>query len=449
MSIEAKKPIAILGGGIAGLTAANFLKRHNVPFVLYEAGKKIAGLATSFKDAEGFSYDFGAHFITNRLADAIDVSSECRLVKHYGEAVWLRGKSYNYPFGLIKIPRMTLSWVKDHIKSLRNRQPPNSAAEWFRRRYGPVLADEIALPLLEAWSGAPAEDLSASLADGLFGGSIAKTLYLKTAGKLTGRAVACGYNREKPETPNVWHVYPNGGVSTLCEKLAEGLTDSIKLESPVEAILVENEKVVAVQVKGEIQEVSAVISTAPANILAKLVKGTAALEAAAHFRYRPMVFINMRFEGRGLLPDTVMWFPEKEFPFFRLTEATISMPWLAPEGKTIITVDIGCEKNDAIWAMDEQKLAEFCLEHLAAVIPDVKKRFLGSNVIRTPIAYPIFLNEYEKERQNFDQSTNIENLLSVGRNGEFSHMFMEDVYWRTLKKVQHLIESQSYANTNK
>jgi protoporphyrinogen oxidase len=39
-----------------------------VPFVLYEAGKKIAGLATSFKDAEGFSYDFGAHFITNRLA---------------------------------------------------------------------------------------------------------------------------------------------------------------------------------------------------------------------------------------------------------------------------------------------------------------------------------------------------------------------------------------------
>ena len=101
-----------------------------------------------------------------------------------------------------------------------------------------------------------------------------KTLFLKTAGKLTGRAVACGYNREKPETPNVWHVYPKGGVSTLCEKLAEGLEDSIKLESPVEAILVENEKVVAVRVKGEIQEVSAVISTAPANILSKLVKGT-------------------------------------------------------------------------------------------------------------------------------------------------------------------------------
>ena len=438
--MQTKKPIAIIGAGIAGLTAANFLHRNNVPFILYESGKKIAGFATSFKDAEGFSYDFGAHFITNRLAKAIGVD-DCRMVKYYGESVWLNGKTYNYPFGLVIIPRMTFSWLRGQIKGFGKKQKPASAADWFRKRFGVSLADEIALPLLEAWSGAPAEKLSPELADGLFGGSTAKTLYLKAASKIRGRAIACGYNREKPETANVWHVYPERGVSALCEKLAEGFHDSIKLESPVEAIIVENEKAVAVQVKGELQEVSAVISTAPANILSKLVKGTNALKSISHFRYRPMVFVNMRFEGRKLLPDTVMWFPEKQFPFFRLTEATISMPWLAPEGKTIITVDIGCEKDDEIWAMDEEKLGQYCLEHLTAIIPDAKKRFLGSNVLRTPVAYPIYLNEYEKERQDFEQSTNIENLLSVGRNGEFSHMFMEDVYWRTQKKVQKLIET--------
>ena len=144
--MKTKKPIAIIGAGIAGLTAANFLRRNNIPFILYEAGKKIAGLATSFKDAEGFSYDFGAHFITNRLAEAIGVSSECRLVKHYGEAVWLKGKTYNYPFGLVRIPRMTLSWLTGQIKSIQ-RQVPDSAAEWFHKRYGSALADEVAVPL--------------------------------------------------------------------------------------------------------------------------------------------------------------------------------------------------------------------------------------------------------------------------------------------------------------
>ena len=435
------KPIAIIGAGLAGLTAANYLHRRGAEFVLYEAGKRIAGLAASFKDEEGFSYDFGAHFITNRLASAIGVSADCLTVKHYGEAVWLRGKTYNYPFGLIKIPRMTLSGIASKIKSLNNGHAPESAAEWFRKRYGTSLADEVALPLIEAWSGASAEDLSPAVGESL-PGSIGKTLYLKAASRLSGRAVAVGYNREMPEKASVYHVYPKKGVSTLCEKLAEGIEDKIKLESPVEEILVENEKVVAVRAKGETTEVSAVISTAPVNILAKLVKGTDKLQSFAQFRYRPMIFVNLKFKGRGLLPDTVLWLPEKEFPFFRLTEATLSMPWLAPEGKTIITADIGCQKDDEFWSMDEDKLTELCLEHLTKIISAAKGNFLGANVIKTPIAYPVFLKEYEQERQMFEKSTGIENLLSVGRNGEFAHIFMEDVYWRTLKKVRGLLESK-------
>lgn len=433
-----EKPIAIIGAGLAGLTAANYLHARGVPFVLYEAGKKIAGLAASFKDEEGFSYDFGAHFITNRLADAVGVGDECLTVKHYGEAVYLGGKLFSYPFGLVKVPRMTMSAIKTKLSG--NGHKPASAAEWFRKSYGSALADEVALPLIEAWSGAGAEDLSAAVGESL-PGSIAKTLYLKAASKVTGRAVACGYNREMPETAGVYHVYPEKGVSTLCEKLAVGFEDRIKLETPVEEIIVENERVVAVKAKGEIQEVSAAVSTAPANILAKLVTGTDALEAFKAFRYRPMIFVNMKFDGRGLLPDTVLWFPEKEFLFFRLTEATHSMPWLAPEGKTMITVDIGCEKGDEFWDMPEDKMIELCLEDLSRVVPGIREKFLGAKILKTPIAYPVYLNEYEDARKAFEISTNVDNLLSIGRNGEFSHIFMEDVYWRTRKKVGALVDS--------
>lgn len=442
-NMSSKKPVAIIGAGIAGLTAANYLKEQNVPFVLYEAGKKIAGLASSFKDADGFSNDFGAHFVTNRLANAIGVGSDCLVVKHYGEAVWLNGKSYNYPFGLAQIPRMSLSFIKTKIHSLTNGKKPESAAEWFSNQYGTALAREVALPLLEAWSGAPAEELSASVGESL-PGSILNTIYLKMASRITGRAVSCGYNREMPEKPSVWHVYPKGGVSLLCKKLAEGIEDSLRLESPVSEIVVKDEKVTAIKSKDETLEVAAVISTAPANILSRLVSGTHALDGIAQFRFRPMIFVNLRLQGRKLLPDTVLWFPEKEYPFFRITEVTRSMPWLAPEGKSIITVDIGCQKEDKFWTMDEDELTELCLKNLESVVPDIRDRFIGKTVLRTPIAYPVFLNEYEAERQKFERSTNIKNLISIGRNGEFAHRFMEDVYWRTRKKVAALIQSEDF-----
>lgn len=433
---QGAKPVAIIGAGLAGLTAADYLREHNVPFVLFEAGKKIAGLATSFKDEEGFTYDFGAHFVTNRLAAAIGVGDECLTVKHYGERVWLDGKTYSYPFGLLAVPRMTLSGIK--TKLTRHREQPRSAADWFRNAFGSVLADEVALPLIEAWSGARATDLSAAVGESL-PGSIAKTLYLKAASIVTRRAVACGYSRELSESAGVYHVYPKAGVATLCEKLAAGLNGQLKLESPVDEVIVANDRVTAVKSNGELHEVSGVISTAPANILAKLVKGTNALDKIANFRFRPMIFVNLKLKGRGLLPDTVLWFPEDKFPFFRLTEATLSMPWLAPEGNTMITVDIGAEKSDATWSMPDDELAEFCLNSLTEIVPDVRERYLGHNILKTGISYPVFLKEYEQTRKEFERSTNIPNLLSIGRNGEFSHIFMEDVYFRTRKKVAELV----------
>ena len=217
-----------------------------------------------------------------------------------------------------------------------------------------------------------------------------------------------------PENAQVWHVYPEGGLSRLCEALAAEVRDSIRLESPVTNILVENERVVGVRVHEQQHEVSAVITTAPCHILSRLVEGTTALAPLAELRYRPMVFVNLRLEGRGLLKDTVVWVPEREFPFFRLTETPLSMPWLVPDGKTQITVDIGCEVGDALWTMDEERLAELCLERLRPLVPDIRSRYLGSCVLRTPCAYPVFLKKYEVLRKQLGSSLGVEGLVPGG-----------------------------------
>jgi protoporphyrinogen oxidase len=412
------------------LTAAAELRRQGLPVVVFEAGKSIAGMASSFKDAEGFCWDFGAHFVTNRLAAALGAGAFCRTVRYYGETVFTRGKMYSYPFGLVASPRYALSAVAARL----NRDPIRSGADWFRHAYGRVLAEEIAIPLTEAWSGAPATDLSPAVGQKL-GTGVLRSLYLRAASGITHRAVSNGYSQEMPENPNVYHVYPEGGVARLVERLATLLGNIVQVESPVERILVDENEVAAVRVHGREIPVSAVISTAPVHILPRLLSGTSALDHMAAFRYRPMIFVNMRFEGRELLPDTVLWVPDRRLPFFRLTETPLSMPWLAPESKTIITVDIGCEIGDEYWKMAENELAARCLDGMDEIIPGIRRKYLeGSRVLRTPIAHPLFLLKYEQDRLRFAASTGVKGLYSLGRNGEFAHLLMEDVYWRTLRK---------------
>ncbi len=435
---HAREPVAIVGGGLAGLTAATYLRRHGIPVRVYEAGKQLAGLARSERDADGFTYDCGAHFITNRLAAAVGLSAACRHMPRYGETVWHRGRGYSYPFGLMRSVRYVASAVAAKVGGLFARKPV-TAADHYRRSYGRKLADEIALPLTEAWSGATGAELSASVGQ-KFATSLPRTIMLKAAAKLTRRTVAVGYSGTVTESPHVWHVYPEGGIGAVCERLADEVRDAVQLESPVEAILVENEKAVGVRVKGEDVPARAVVSTAPVHILAKLVRGTDVLAPFARFRYRAMVFVNMKFEGVSGLPDVVTWTPGADTPFFRLSDIGRGLPWLVPAGKTQVTCDIGCQVGDATWVAADDALGERCLAALDRMVPGLAKRFLGCRVVRTPLAYPVFLTEYEADRRRFEQGTGVQGLYSVGRNGEFAHILMEDVFWRTRRKLVGLVD---------
>jgi protoporphyrinogen oxidase len=428
-------PVVVIGGGIAGLAATRELLRNGLDAVLYEAGESVGGMADSHFDPEGFTFDTGAHFITNRLATVTRVRDQCRDVERYGETVWLEGRSYDYPAGLLRVPRYLRAAIAE--RSRRRDGAPESAADWFRREYGHALADEIAIPLVEAWSGAPADELSPAVADKI-PGSIAATVGLRVAARLTHRAVAIGYCREAPQSANVWHVYPERGVATVCRRLAADVTDSIRLRSPVERILVEDDRAVGIRVAGRDVPAAAVVSTAPINVLPRIVEGTDALDPYRDFRFRPMIFVNLRFRGRGLLPATVTWTPEDHHPFFRLTETPASMPWLAPDGKTLVTADIGADIGDEHWEMDEDELGERCMLAMTDVVPSARRDYLGCRVARTANAYPVFARSYEPARQRIATSLGVDRLLSVGRNGEFAHILMEDVYWRTVRRSRQL-----------
>lgn len=434
-------PALILGAGVAGLAAARALRRLGKEVRVFEAGPRIAGMAESRTDADGFSYDLGAHFITNRLAAAVGVAAECSTVRRYGESVRLAdGSEPSYPVGLLKVRRFVGSAL-----TTRLRQPagaPRSFEDRMIRDYGEQLTREVGAPIAQAWSGVPASQLSAAAADKI-PSSLAQTLWLRSMQRMTGRAVAIGYCGEQRQTSSVYHVYPRGGVARICQKMAEDLpAGSLQLESPAQAIHVDGGRVVGATIGGRRIDASAVISTLPLNRLPQLVQGSTAIEPFRRFRYRGIVFVNLKMRGRGLLSNVVVWTPSG-YPFYRVTEAPLSMEQLAPEGKTMLLCDIGADAGDATWSTDDDTLIERCLTALESIVPDARSRHLGGRVIRQAMSYPVYSLEYEQERARFEKDgTGIDGLISIGRNGEFGHLLMEDLYWRTQRRMNDLVHGE-------
>lgn len=434
--MTAEQPVVVIGGGIAGLLTAHELGRHGVTAHVYEAGPRIAGMAASHTDPDGFTYDVGAHFVTNRFLAALGMGSSARTLPRYGEVVRLGPSSYpHYPTGLLGVPRFVASAARERLR------PPERdlrvAAERFRRDYGPALADEVALPLLEAWSGLPADQLSASVIDKI-PTSLPHTLWLRAAQRLTRRAVMIGYCKEEPSATGVFHVYPRGGVAEICTHVNEHLPYPVQVDSPAEAIYTDGERVLGVRVAGRDIETSTVVSTLPINRLPQLVQGTDRLDRFRRFGFRGLVLVNLKLHGRGLLPEVVVWTPTG-FPYFRVTEASMSMQWTAPEGRTMILCELGAQPGDPTWTMSDDDVVERCVSTLEAMIPDVRARVFGASVLRQPLGYPVFSLEYEDDRATLaSYGTGIGGLHSVGRNGAFDHILMEDTFWRLRRRAPRI-----------
>jgi protoporphyrinogen oxidase len=91
--------------------------------------------------------------------------------------------------------------------------------------------------------------------------------------------------------------------------------------------------------------------------------------------------------------------------------------------------------------MNDDALGLRCVEALDLLFPGVRSHYSGCRVLRTPFAYPVYRLEYEEARRRFAAGSGVENLYSIGRNGEFAHILMEDIYWRTIKKMNELIRA--------
>src|ERR1039457_5793268 len=111
------KSVAIIGAGIAGLTAPFYLKRQGVPVTVYEAGRRVGGVIQSLRQ-DGFLAEFGPNTILEtspKIAQlvrdvglesrklATDPKAEARYVVRHGRPIEMPGS----PLGFFTTPLFT------------------------------------------------------------------------------------------------------------------------------------------------------------------------------------------------------------------------------------------------------------------------------------------------------------------------------------------------------
>ena len=173
--------IAIVGGGMSGLSAAYELSIRKIPFTLFEASSRLGGLVRT-EHVAGFTIEAGADSMLAQKRAALDLCTELGLqprlirpkdpktafVLHRGKlrplpvpsmlgipATWKGLATYSllHPLARARIAIEPLVPVPRH-------RVDESVASFFRRRFGSASVDRIAQPLLGGIHAGAIERLS-------------------------------------------------------------------------------------------------------------------------------------------------------------------------------------------------------------------------------------------------------------------------------------------------
>jgi protoporphyrinogen oxidase len=164
MMASGQRRIAVVGAGVAGLSAAYDLAKGGHSVVVFEAAEKVGGLASGF-EAAGWDWPlerFYHHWFASddqvlNLIDEIGQSDKVFFPRPT-TAVWHAGRAYalDSALAVLKYPgtpfldRLRLGLVIAYLRLTRNWQPLEgvTADEWLSRWMGPRAYRSLWRPLL-------------------------------------------------------------------------------------------------------------------------------------------------------------------------------------------------------------------------------------------------------------------------------------------------------------
>src|SRR3954454_17717113 len=142
-------PVAVLGGGPAGLTAGYLLAKKGVPVIVLEAEDQDGGLAkTEVRD--GYRFDLGGHrfFTKSKEVDDLwhEVMREEFLKRPRMSRIYWNGKFLDSPLqgtdvikklGPVELTRAGLSYL--YAALFKRNAPEENLEQWVSKRFGWLL----------------------------------------------------------------------------------------------------------------------------------------------------------------------------------------------------------------------------------------------------------------------------------------------------------------------
>src|SRR6476646_1533137 len=139
------RPVAVLGGGPAGLTAGYLLAQQGVPVIVFEAEDQVGGIAkTEVRD--GYRFDLGGHRFFTKVKEVDDlwheVMKEEFLKRPRMSRIYWNGKFLDYPLngmdvirklGPVELVRSGMSYLWAAVKP-KGRE--DNLEQWVSNRFG-------------------------------------------------------------------------------------------------------------------------------------------------------------------------------------------------------------------------------------------------------------------------------------------------------------------------
>lgn len=439
-------PVVILGAGPAGLGAAYYLAKAGRKVIILEREPRVGGMGASQKIKDCIA-DYGPHTFhlkdtpITRLFEQMsgpDLNEVARNAK-----IWLNGKTLLFPLRirdvLFKLSPITSSRIiidylyQNYIgRFFNNSKQLDSFESWGISKFGHTLYHLAFGDYSEKMWGLPGNQLSVKLARQKLVGLNLWNLILSILGLLDRKkSEAMGLSKK-----TLYDAYPKYGIGTFFDSLAEEikkLGGVIELSSKIIKISVEGGQIseVVYETNGDVKTIQcqALVSSIPLPALCSLLPVDSfgkIQSAASRIHYRSLIVVNLVLDQDSFSKAHWFYLLDPRLMSNRLSEQKNLSKEACPPGRTLVTLDITCNKDDYLWKSDDGFLIGLAMHDLS-IMGLHPRTVLDAFVLRAPDVYPVYKLGFEKDMDIIlNRFKECPNLFSVGRHGLFLNNDMHD-----------------------